>query len=425
MGSIHIPPYLRFECLRCGKCCRGWPIGLTRAEHERLADYAWERVEPQLAGRQLFVGSSGRARTALRANGDCVFLGEQNTCLVHKHLGLQSKPLGCRLYPFTVTPTPSGTYIGARFSCPAIAHLRGQSLASLHEEFAMLCRDVPAPAASAESHAGVPFRHGAPRMPWSDVQTVDKALDDVLGYGELTLGQRVRVVERLVGQLCEADMGKLSGRPLAELLELIVPAFAQEVLAEDRPPPTRLEQTLMSQFFGFIHSQAPIDFLVKPMLSRAATRWRLFRQRARFAALTADVAWHDAPRPVGVADVWRAGPLPLAEAASDLLLTYLKVKLFAKSALGEPAGAYPYLYGIRLNVAFLAAAAWFAKARALARGEGQVECEDVTAALEHVDAAYTAQAGAGSSVARGRALGVRHGEAIANVAAAIVDAEQD
>ena len=411
--------------MRCGKCCRGWPIGLTRAEYARLRHYAWSRVEPQLADRQLFVAGAKQARTALRGNGDCVFLGDENICLIHKHLGYQSKPLGCRLYPFTITPTPSGNYIGARFSCPAIARLHGRPLGELHKELSLLCRDMEPSGPMVETQASVPFRHGARRVPWSDVQTVDRAIEDVLGYAELTFGQRIRLLERLVGQLAQADMGKLSGRPLAELLELIVPTFAQETLADEPARPAQIEQRLMSQFFGFVHSQAPLDFLASSLLSRAVTRWRLFRQRARFAMLSADIEWHEMPKPVAVQDVWRATPFPLDEPAADLLLTYLKMKLFAKSALGEPPGACPYLYGLRLNVAFLAAAAWFAKARALSRGAGQVEAEDVSAAFEHVDTPYSARAGAGSPVAYGRTLSVRHGEAIARVAAALVDGDRD
>ena len=113
--------------------------------------------------------------------------------------------------------------------------------------------------------------------------------------------------------------------------------------------------------------------------------------------------------------------LPLDPAGSDLLMTYLKTKLFSKVAMGGSAGGLPYLSGLRLNLAYVAAAAWSAKARALARSAEQIDAEDVAAALELVDTAYFARPGLASPTAVGRRLARRHPDAIASAAAMLVD----
>ena len=426
MASIEIPRHLRYDCLRCEQCCRrGWPIGLTRADYDRLKTRDWSQVDPRLADRRLFVVEGKRARTALCDDGSCVFLDEDNLCIIHKRLGYQAKPLGCRLYPFTVTRTPSGDYIGVRFSCRAVARLHGRQLTDHRKELSSFCKELFTSAEPTDPRRPVAFSKRAPNVPWADVLTVDKAIDEILGYTELTLGQRILLVERVMDQLAQADMSKLTGGALPGLFELIVPAFAQDVLGGEPVRLAGIEQRLMSQFFGYVHTQVPPGFLASSLPSRLATRWRLFRHRTRFALLKGDIGWAELEEPVRVRDVWKADSIPMSESALDLLLTYLKVRQFAKSAMGEPFGSRPYLYGARLNVAFLAAVAWFAKARALGRGAASVDAEDVSAALEHVDAAYLPKGGSGSPMELGQKLAVRHAAVVARTAAALVDEGQE
>jgi len=396
-------------------------VGLDGREQERLREQDWSELCPELAGRECVVADRHGPRTALRGDGDCVFLGEGNLCLVHKHLGYAAKPLGCRLYPFTLTAAPDGCRVGVRFSCPAVAQLRGQPLLELRREFESLAAALRPEASTVDPRASVPFNEQGHRVPWPDIATIDRVVDEVLGYTELTFGQRILVLDRLAGQLSQADMAKLSGSRLVELFELLVPAVAQETLADDPAEVDGLQMRLLSQFFGFVHSQAPREFLVSPLWSRLRTRWRLFRQRARFAVLAADLEWDALAQPISAADVWCAGALPLDPAGSDLLMTYLKTKLFSKVAMGESAGGLPYLSGLRLNVAYVAAAAWSAKARALARAAEQIDAEDVAAALELVDTAYFARPGLASPTAVGRRLVRRHPDAIASAAAMLVD----
>ena len=423
MPTIDIPENLHFKCIRCGKCCRGWPVGLTQKDYNRLRHYAWRRVEPQLAERKLFAevkrfGRVQQARTALQDNGDCAFLDEDTACLIHKRLGFRAKPLGCRLYPFTIAQTPTGFCVGARFSCPAIAQGLGPPLTDAVKALTALATELyPTPA---PMDADVPFSSPLQRAPWGDVLAVDEAVQDVLAYDELTLGQRLRVVERILSQMGQADMSKLSGPKLGELFEMIVPAFAQECLESAAPQPDRLDLRLVSQLLGFVHTRAPIEYQNASLLGRAAIRWRLFRERSRYPLLAAAVAWDQLPEPVMLEAVWSAPARPLEPAAAERLLFYLRVKLASRAALGAPFGSYPYIHGVRLNIAFTAIAAWFAKARALGQGRDTVTRDDVTSALEHVDMPYFSGSG-GAIAARARSLCTHYGSAIADVAASLVD----
>ncbi len=422
MPTLHIPDSIHYECIRCGKCCRrGWPIGLTEGEYHRIRHYAWHRVEPSLAGREWVVekrrlGRVAQARLALREDGACVFLTDDNLCLIHKRLGYRAKPVGGRLYPFAITQAPDGFYVGVRFSCPAVAAKIGPPVTEYRKEFAAFCTQLfeqePAP-----TDATVPFGLRSRRMLWGDVLRVDAALSNVLRMEDLPPALRLLLIEALVEQLMKADMRKVTGERINDMFDALVPALAEELLARGAEPATGIDRRLTTQFFGYLHTQVPADFLVSSWSRRMAVRWGFFMQRAAFAMLSGELDWDELDEPLPVADAWRAEPLPMSPDAAERLLEYLRAKFVSKRALGHPFGTYPYLLGVRLNLAFAAAAAWYAQAHAISRRADQVELQDLAPALSHADLPHFASAGAASPFARARQLCTKHGDSIARVAA--------
>src|SRR5262249_14431575 len=49
-----------------------------------------------------------------REDGSCVFLMPDNRCRIHAELGAEAKPDVCKLFPWTVTPTPRGIVVSDR-----------------------------------------------------------------------------------------------------------------------------------------------------------------------------------------------------------------------------------------------------------------------------------------------------------------------
>ena len=87
---------LKFECLGCGRCCRGEPgaIWFTEEEERMLA----ARIAPSLEAfrRRYVTGRYGRPSIVERANGECRLLdGATGRCTVYS-----LRPRQCRLFPF-------------------------------------------------------------------------------------------------------------------------------------------------------------------------------------------------------------------------------------------------------------------------------------------------------------------------------------
>ncbi len=72
-----------------------------------------------------------------KVDGHCIML-RNNLCIIHKELGSQAKPHGCRSFPFIITLTPGGVYVGVSFACPSIAENRGDPVQNLMPSFQSL-----------------------------------------------------------------------------------------------------------------------------------------------------------------------------------------------------------------------------------------------------------------------------------------------
>ena len=88
-----------YECGGCSRCCRGKVIPLTPYEVARIAEHLGTTTTEAL---ERWTTRGGSALAA-RADGACVFLGEQG-CSVHP-----ARPLACRLYPLGRSIAPDGT----------------------------------------------------------------------------------------------------------------------------------------------------------------------------------------------------------------------------------------------------------------------------------------------------------------------------
>lgn len=86
---------LRFECTKCGLCCRGQGrVEVSDAEIERLAKR--QGLSPEQF-REVYTRKGRRGRIDLRdkKNADCIFFKEGQGCTVY-----EDRPVQCRTYPF-------------------------------------------------------------------------------------------------------------------------------------------------------------------------------------------------------------------------------------------------------------------------------------------------------------------------------------
>lgn len=101
------PP--RHNCHACGACCHGVRVRLLCDE---------ERVRVTALGARLGVASPITADGHLRIEGgQCVFLGEDRLCNLHRNFGAGAKPHSCRQYPAVLVDTEHDTRIGVDPGC--------------------------------------------------------------------------------------------------------------------------------------------------------------------------------------------------------------------------------------------------------------------------------------------------------------------
>lgn len=110
---------LRFECTRCGACCRYEPgfVFLSKNDIRRLASVLKSEEKDFVRRYCRIVMHGGKKRVSLKEknNYDCVFW-KDGGCIVYN-----ARPFQCRSYPFW------STFLGAKMSwenekqsCPGI-----------------------------------------------------------------------------------------------------------------------------------------------------------------------------------------------------------------------------------------------------------------------------------------------------------------
>src|SRR5258708_4535590 len=102
-ATFHISPSAQHTCRMCAHSCRNYDVMLTEQEARRLSLPLWrELIEPLPAEMPLVVLDTTTNQYTLnkRADGRCVFLGDDNLCVIHKEAGVEVKPTVCQFFPF-------------------------------------------------------------------------------------------------------------------------------------------------------------------------------------------------------------------------------------------------------------------------------------------------------------------------------------
>jgi Fe-S-cluster containining protein len=109
--------YLKFRCTGCGNCCKTPLLPLTDRDLERIVDRTGDKasdvvvwidkdgIEMDDEPEAFVMLTQGKRVMVLRhQRGRCRYLGDDNRCTIY-----QSRPLGCRVYPFDPTFSKKGS----------------------------------------------------------------------------------------------------------------------------------------------------------------------------------------------------------------------------------------------------------------------------------------------------------------------------
>ena len=84
-----------FKCVQCGRCCRveGY-VRLTKEDSDRMAEYLFMDVREFVDTYTRVTETRGGLSLVENDDHSCVFIEEDNTCLVN-----DAKPAQCRRFP--------------------------------------------------------------------------------------------------------------------------------------------------------------------------------------------------------------------------------------------------------------------------------------------------------------------------------------
>lgn len=181
---------LRFTCTQCGDCCRSGTILLGPGERDRLESLDWTGIRDELSGVDPSVplarpGMRGR-RLARRSDGACVFLGEKNDCLIHRHFGGEAKPLVCQLFPFSFYPMGDRAGVDCSFACRSISEGTGAPAEDGLPGWAGLVERI------GEGDAAVLSTNAGKRVPSEVLWEIEHTLVGFIRNRELDFVDRVR-----------------------------------------------------------------------------------------------------------------------------------------------------------------------------------------------------------------------------------------
>lgn len=139
---LHFDAQQNYDCIQCGRGCRaGWDIPVEPEVVARLKDHPLTLRVIHERGSAFRVEDD---RTFIQSSKDCKecgFLEENQLCGIHRELGFEAKPATCKMFPFVVTQTPDGLFVGTTYYCSAVRQNVGRSSSEHEADLRTLLQD--------------------------------------------------------------------------------------------------------------------------------------------------------------------------------------------------------------------------------------------------------------------------------------------
>ncbi len=392
--AFSFPASLRFECTRCGDCCRGWQILLGPGELERLSALDWNGLVDALVETNIvdhvssgfggFGGSarSGRRVLARRPDGACVFLGAENQCQIHEHFGGKTKPLVCRLFPFGFLPVGDRIAVDVSFACRSISALTGAPIRKRVPEWTKLAFEASVVERQRTYRFSKKYEVSG-RLLWE----LEHEILGLFSDGSMSMFERVRAVAEFMRLGTTSDPRTDAARTLRQVMAKGIPQQIRE-----RPARGGMDKTQRAIFFHLMF------LLLNPTpaeLYRASGKARQKEVALRIQAangykfekarpwlgnreLTESYAYVDAVRP----------GFFLSDSGDRLFEQYLSAKILGQRFLREGEGEIPFVEAVPRLLVLYPMLLWTAKALASERGAEDVIEDDARGALRLIDRSY-------------------------------------
>lgn len=140
-----LDPHAAFACSSCGWCCdQPWATVISAEDAARYDAIDWGAESVALREKKLYrkVKRNGNITLELtKSSGNrCIFLDDDNRCLVHSKLGLDAKPHMCKQFPYLPVTTPTRQRVSLNYGCKAVQRHSGPALSAQQKEIDRVIR---------------------------------------------------------------------------------------------------------------------------------------------------------------------------------------------------------------------------------------------------------------------------------------------
>ncbi len=376
----------RYSCHGCGNCCRDFTVQLRKEDLRRLKEQNWEAR----LGESVTMTLRGRAYLKRRADGACVFLQPDGKCRVHAEFGLHGKPVACRFFPFSLSPSSEVSIAGLNFACQSVLESNGAALSTHRADLERLAAEAPETVAPSP----MPLLSGALRARPEELEAVVTRCQRWLeapmsGAGHAPLRPRLEALAWLAQMLNQADLQIVRGGRFRELVETLLEHAPSEIALHPAEAPDRVGLLLL-QHFVFARTEDPAMELVAGH-GRLRTIWRQLSRSRGFQRATGPVpATQGLPAGATIEAVTGSARLaasPDAEQIDDLFSRWLRARIAGGRAWGSGFYGWSVASGMVALMVDCACAAWLARCHAVSTGRKTVTIEDARFGVGRIDRA--------------------------------------
>jgi hypothetical protein len=312
-------------------------------------------------------GHDGLLRIRKRADGACGFLSPTGLCRIHEELGVDRKPLACRVFPFRFHPIEGDVVATASFACPTVVANEGTLLSKQVAEIQALYLDWQHE--QPETPAAVEFLAGY-ALPPPILAKLRRLLTRILDMpgpdGAFDLAASLRRVARFTADFSRRQV---LGLPPGDLEEYFDVMSRHALTPGGAPPPRRAPALTRLVFRGFLLSALSVQLHLDPVFSGRpwAVRLALFRLLAHLHGVGPGAAGFD----LGAARLVTLDPRD--DAIREIATHYLRSTF---ETIGT--GRRPIVDEIAMAAAHLNAACVLARMDAARRGLTRVDAASFT-----------------------------------------------
>jgi Fe-S-cluster containining protein len=383
---------LTFTCRKCGDCCRTRAVPLAPGEKERIESLDLAAASDRVASTPLFAPlpngrtSSHAMHRLARVGNSCVFLEEDNSCLIHNLHGHDALPVACRQFPFLFAQGPDGITVSASFACLSVAEGTGTPMRHQESEVRSLLGDL-----LPESERGhevwhdqlfsVPDRillSAQIGLDWYSYQSLERAILEILEDESHTLAVRLLAAHTLVSAaVAEYGRGAKTTPPFAEWMGQMNSGNGQRWIYQESAP---------RQAARAGRRRVVLAPMILELEARCADGLEVGRRGglSGWAALArgrGDFPLRSLPGRVDLESVDRVLFDQDSVELKDLLARYLRECLRRKALLRHP----NLLKGVQYLLLRFALVGWYAAAFAVHRRREMVTVEELRAAVGVVE----------------------------------------